>query len=87
MNYISIIQSKNSTSVQLNSRFSKHIVNHSTQDEGIKVDETALDSGSEKSYIAGLLENDENWHAPTTYNWILNEFSHSQESLYNPSYL
>ena len=77
------MQSKNPTSgVQLkpsHSRFSKH--DHSTmQDEAIKVDETASEFGSEKSYIAGLLENDEEWHKTTTFNWIKG-FSNSQESL------
>ncbi|XP_064407630.1 latrophilin-like protein LAT-2 isoform X2 [Halichondria panicea] len=76
--------SKNPTSgVQLkpsHSRFSKH--DHSTmQDEAIKVDETAASEfGSEKSYIAGLLEYDEEWHKTMTFNWIKG-FSNSQESL------
>ncbi len=78
------MQSKNPTSgVQLkpsHSRFSKH--DHSTmQDEAIKVDETAASEfGSEKSYIAGLLEYDEEWHKTMTFNWIKG-FSNSQESL------
>ncbi len=57
------MQSKNPTSgVQLkpsHSRFSKY--DHSTmQDEAIKVDETASEFGSEKLYIAGSLEKDNN---------------------------
>ncbi len=77
------MQSKNPTSgVQLkpsHSRFSKH--DHSTmQDEAIKVDETASEFGSEKSYIAGLLENDKKWHGKITFDWI-KDFSRSQESL------
>ena len=85
--HVSIMQSKNSTSgVQLkpiasNSRFSKH--NHSTvQDEAIKVDDTVSESGLEMSYIAELLENDQNWHTNVIFNdhWM-NDASYSQENL------
>ena len=58
------MQSKSPTTIvhlkPRDSKFSKH--DRSTmQNESIKVDETALETGSPKSYIAGLLENEEKW--------------------------
>ena len=74
------MQSKNPTTIvhlkPRDSKFSKH--DRSTmQNESIKVDETALETGSPKSYIA---ENEEKWQKSITYNWV-KELSHSQESL------
>ena len=71
------MQSKNPTSgVQLKPRHSRFSKNNRT----IEVNETEFESDSEKSYIAGLLENDEKWHKTITFNWI-KDFSRSQESL------